>query len=99
MNNNLKTAFISATAFSTAFAVPAFGQTPVFNWTGFYAGINAGAVWNRASVRDRDGWIGPVGRTHDLDSSSFILGVQGGFNWQSDNLVLGGEIDWSFADI
>jgi outer membrane immunogenic protein len=52
----------------------------VYNWTGFYAGLNLGYQWG--SVSDTG-----------LSPSGLAGGVQGGFNWQTGNIVLGGETD------
>lgn len=54
------------------------------NWTGFYAGAHAGY-----------GWAGNGG----LDADGFAGGIQGGYNWQSGQIMLGGEADLSYADI
>jgi outer membrane immunogenic protein len=51
-----------------------------YNWTGFYAGLNLGYDWGSAS-------------NTGLSPSGFAGGVQGGFNWQSGGIVLGGETD------
>jgi outer membrane immunogenic protein len=51
-----------------------------YNWTGFYAGLNLGYDWGSAS-------------NTGLSPSGFVGGVQGGFNWQSGGIVLGGETD------
>ena len=51
-----------------------------YNWTGFYAGLNLGYQWG--SVSDTG-----------LSPSGLAGGVQGGFNWQTGNIVLGGETD------
>ncbi len=78
---------------------------PVFTWTGFYVGVNAGAAWagkdDCATGGDYDGttykaWNG-YGATCDGDrNTSFIGGGQAGFNYQMGALVLGleGDIDW-----
>jgi outer membrane immunogenic protein len=51
-----------------------------YNWTGFYAGLNVGYDWGSAS-------------NTGLSPSGFAGGAQGGFNWQSGSIVLGGETD------
>ncbi len=73
-------------------AAPAPMIAPVFNWTGFYAGLNAGYSWGR----DR----GPLtlGSLTSPDGSTtldgFIGGGQLGYNWQSRNWVFGLEADF-----
>jgi outer membrane immunogenic protein len=58
---------------------------PIFNWTGFYAGLHAGYGWGDSSGLDPDGGFG---------------GGQIGYNWQfSPNWVWGVEADVSGADL
>jgi outer membrane immunogenic protein len=51
-----------------------------YNWTGFYAGLNVGYEWASAS-------------NTGLSPSGFNGGAQGGYTWQTGNIVLGGETD------
>lgn len=52
----------------------------VYNWGGFYAGVNAGYNWGKI--------------TNDPTEPSGIAGgIQAGYNWQSGQFVLGGETD------
>jgi outer membrane immunogenic protein len=63
---------------------------PVFNWTGFYAGVHAGYGWGHATVSDlqennkHDGWL---------------AGGQAGYNVQYGNWVFGAEIDGAWTNI
>jgi outer membrane immunogenic protein len=52
----------------------------VYNWTGFYAGLNLGYEW------------GSVTNT-GLSPGGVAGGVQGGYNWQTGNFVFGAETD------
>ncbi|MDE2577558.1 MAG: porin family protein [Hyphomicrobiales bacterium] len=64
---------------------------PVFTWTGFYVGLNAGYGWNSLS-----------GGANQLfgTPSGFSGGVTGGFNWQAaPNVVVGLEGDWDLTSI
>src|SRR5258708_6844416 len=54
---------------------PAYTPPPAINWTGAYLGLNAGAGWGHA---------GPA------DTSGFVLGAHGGYNFQFDRFVVGG---------
>lgn len=58
---------------------PAYGA-PLYNWTGFYAGVNVGGAWGASSGSNASGVIG---------------GGQIGYNWQAvgSPLVLGLEAD------
>jgi outer membrane immunogenic protein len=64
---------------------PAFA--PMYNWTGFYIGINGGGAWGESS------WTS----TGDFDVSGVLIGGTIGYNWQMGPWVLGleGDIDWT----
>lgn len=65
----------------------------IFNWSGFYLGGHAGyAVEGDAAMRF------PAG-TLNADLDGFLGGVYGGYNYQIQNLVFGGEADISFGDL
>ncbi|MFN3657428.1 MAG: outer membrane protein [Pseudolabrys sp.] len=80
----------AATAASTAFAAdlprgPApYYSSPapagVYNWSGFYAGVNVGYEWGKIS-------------NMSLNPSGLEGGLQAGYNWQSGQFVFGGETD------
>lgn len=58
---------------------------PATNWSGFYAGLNAGYGWASTSV---------TGATGSSNLNGFVGGGQIGYNWQgSSPLVLGLEGD------
>jgi outer membrane immunogenic protein len=59
-----------------------------YNWTGFYAGINAGyafgtSTWTLPAITNK-----PKG---------FLVGGTVGYNWQSGAIVYGIEGDWDWA--
>jgi len=68
---------------------------PIFTWTGFYIGANAGGVWTRDGVTDQlPGSYGAIpGNSNTRSPSGFVGGVQAGYNWQLDNIVLGLEAE------
>lgn len=72
-----------------AFA-PAPAAVPVqgYNWTGFYAGLNAGYGWGSF----RNGAAPLLGKP-----SGAVIGGQAGYNYQMNNFVIGAEGDlyWS----
>jgi len=78
-------------------AVPVEGP---YNWTGVYAGLNAGYAFGhdqRSSLLQ-----GPPGTTIPDDRTGyegFLGGAQIGYNWQYDKLVLGVEADAQGAAI
>jgi outer membrane immunogenic protein len=112
-------ALLAATAISTAAVsaasaadlpvraappAPIFAPAPVFTWTGFYAGVNAGWGW-----RDDDeetvvltGPGIPAGLVGTLqfedDNGGFVGGGQIGYNFQFGAFVVGAEADIQWAD-
>jgi outer membrane immunogenic protein len=62
--------------------------TPVYNWTGFYLGVNGGGGWGHSW------WQSP---STTIDLSGAQLGGTAGYNMQFGNAVLGveGDLDWS----
>jgi outer membrane immunogenic protein len=78
----------------------------VYNWTGFYIGVNAGGASGRIrdtlSIDDTEGFFFPpavpgvaASGSSKLNKSSFTGGVQAGYNWQSDRFVFGLEADFN----
>jgi outer membrane immunogenic protein len=69
---------------------PAFTQAPpMFTWTGFYLGANAGAVW---------GDFTKTGKPIDT-KAGFTGGITAGYNHQINNLVLGLEGDYNYSGL
>ena len=66
--------------------------TPIYNWTGFYAGINAGGGWGTGSLS------GPPA-TGDFDTSGALVGGTLGYNWQTNQIVWGVETDINWSNI
>ena len=74
---------------------------PPFTWTGFYVGLNAGAVWSMGSRSTSlytpasprflaTYYPGNLGNSN----TGFIGGGQAGYNWQTGAFVLGVETDF-----
>jgi outer membrane immunogenic protein len=87
---------IAAPAFAADMAqpmptkAPVLVAEPVFSWTGFYLGANAGYNWG--SGEEAAGALG-------IDPSGWLVGGQVGFNYQfENNIVLGAEADIQWAD-
>jgi outer membrane immunogenic protein len=68
---------------------PAYIPAPVYNWTGFYIGINGGGAFGGSSWNS----------TGNRDISGGLVGGTVGYNYQIGHAVIGveGDIDW--ADI
>ncbi len=58
--------------------------------SGFYAGVNAGASWGGST------WNTSVGSTRS-NSSGALFGGTAGYDWRSDDVVVGleGDFDWN----
>ncbi len=71
---------------------------PAATWSGFYAGIHAGAVDSQTGIRDEDYTLfdadGATAVTNDLTG---LMGIHGGYNWQIGNKVFGIEADYSWT--
>jgi outer membrane immunogenic protein len=82
---------------------------PIYTWTGFYAGVSGGGIWNDSNLTvDVTGPAGPnstpaqnaIATSLGDRSVSWLAGVQAGYNLQMDNkLVLGVEADISGTDL
>jgi outer membrane immunogenic protein len=68
-----------------AYKAPAY-VAPVFNWTGFYVGVNGGGGWGSSK------WS-----PGSLDVSGGLIGGTVGYNWQFGTWVIGleGDADWA----
>jgi outer membrane immunogenic protein len=60
---------------------------PIYNWTGFYIGINGGGAWGHSA------WDSARG----FDLSGGLVGGTAGYNWQTGPWVFGleGDLDWT----
>lgn len=63
---------------------------PVYNWTGFYVGLNLGGSWGR---QDGD-LIGALIGSGSNNLDGLIGGGQIGYNWQINQWVFGLEADF-----
>ena len=72
---------------------PVIAAVPVFTWTGFYVGVNAGYGWNTNDSIT----IGGVRFDID-DEGGFVGGAQAGYNYQIGSFVVGLEGDIQYAD-
>jgi outer membrane immunogenic protein len=61
-----------------------------YNWTGFYAGINAGYGFGSST------WSAPVASPKP---KGFLAGGTVGYNWQSGAIVYGVEGDFDWSDV
>jgi outer membrane immunogenic protein len=73
----------------------------VYDWTGGYFGLNAGAAWNNSSIDVNDISVAPIlpsGFISSIDGNqtAFTGGAEMGYNWQMDSLVMGLETDFNY---
>lgn len=83
--------------------VPAPASPAVYNWTGFYLGVTAGGTWGSYDPRTStvgDAYMSAASAaavnasgTQSIRQSGFATGIEGGYNWQTGNLLLGVEAD------
>jgi outer membrane immunogenic protein len=87
---------------------PIIAAAPIFTWTGFYVGVNAGYGWHNddsnAAVFVPGGAVGvgsPAGTITfgDSEGDGFVGGGQIGYNYQTGSFVIGVETDIQWADL
>jgi outer membrane immunogenic protein len=63
---------------------------PVFTWTGFYVGLNAGYAFGQSN------WTSPMGSSGWFDVNGPLAGGTIGGNYQIGQIVVGaeGDLDW-----
>jgi len=66
----------------------------VYNWTGFYLGINGGFGTGNSNWSD-----GPIGTTGSFTTSGFLIGGTAGVNYQLGEYVFGIEGDGDWANL
>jgi outer membrane immunogenic protein len=69
------------------------GPVPIFDWSGFYVGVQGGYGWGDVDICDNGGCLRP------FDIKGWHGGGTLGWNWQSGMWVAGIEADFSFANI
>jgi len=88
------TAFVGAAAAADiqaarpVYKAPVLAPVPVYNWTGFYVGVNAGYSWGQQDNSISGTAVG----TNKVNG--FIGGGQIGYNWQVNQIVFGLEADF-----
>src|SRR5262245_60090602 len=67
---------------------------PMYNWSGFYIGVQGGFGW-----ADLERPLVTTGVTFTTETSGGLFGGTVGFNWQAGAWVFGFEADYAWADI
>jgi outer membrane immunogenic protein len=113
---SILTAALTSAGAASAADLPArtYSKAPamvaaVYNWTGFYVGLNVGYGWGTDATvltTDTDGAPGGpftalLNQANSVAAkpAGVIGGAQAGYNWQSGRLLAGVEADFSGADI
>jgi outer membrane immunogenic protein len=82
---------------------PAYVPPPVYDWTGFYIGGNAGWGWDTVKSTEIAPGAGafPIGTAFTpRKENGWLGGVQAGYNWQpAPNFVFGLEGEFTWSDI
>jgi len=99
MKKLLVTTLLTLTALSgTAFGQNVIATSSGFNWSGFYAGLNAGGAWNdtcqnwSASTTVGNNILGTISCPNN---SYFMYGLQVGYNFLvTPQFMIGGEADF-----
>lgn len=101
----MKTAFTFSAVAMSVFTVGAHAAdfTPAtgYDWTGFYAGVNAGASKNNSEVDQEYSYVNikrheDVSARFDNSQTAFTGGAMLGYNYQIKNVVLGVETDLNY---
>jgi outer membrane immunogenic protein len=90
---------------------PAPVIAPIYGWTGFYVGLNAGGAWNESNpttttlsppvqyfATSSVPAIALVGN-QNINRSGFTGGATGGYNWQVSSAVVGIEADFNYFGV
>ncbi len=79
--------------------------TSIYDWTGFYLGTKAGAAYTHSDTPTlaqtsslftaiQANSVNQSGQQQKIDTSGFLAGITGGYNWQvNDHYLLGWEVD------
>jgi len=77
---------------------------PIYDWSGFYIGINGGGAssrkcWDINNFTARGVVVSPAVREGCHDATGGIVGGQIGYRWQASNWVFGLEAQGDWADL
>jgi outer membrane immunogenic protein len=80
---------------------PTFAAVPAFSWTGFYVGLNGGYGFGESRIgvtqNPSSALFGADPFSYKSKPAGFIGGVQAGYNYQFNNIVLGVEADLQYS--
>jgi outer membrane immunogenic protein len=90
-------AAITMPAFAADFPVKAPAREASYDWTGFYVGINGGYGLARDPSSTTIWFYGNPVESFSNGPQGVLGGVQIGYNWQWQHLVVGAETDFQFS--
>ena len=93
MRNSVFAAVLLVLVLGCGAAWAAGPAAAAYNWTGFYAGLNAGAAKNNSGYFIDASDLSASG---SFDNPAFTVGGQAGYNYQAGNLVYGLETDFNY---
>lgn len=70
---------------------------PVYGWSGFYIGANVGYSWGRWSSTSDAPIFPTASTTASPHVDGWLAGLQAGYNWQINRLLLGLEADYQIT--
>jgi outer membrane immunogenic protein len=90
---------VSANAADLPVKAPIYKAPPavVYNWAGFYVGIEGGYAWGHSNVTDVNGYnaVSPVG-DFSYNPTGGVGNLYGGYNFQFDPFIVGVEGEFGY---
>jgi outer membrane immunogenic protein len=91
-----KIALYDKTSSPMAVKAPPPAPVPVYNWTGWYVGVNAGGGMAFGTIDDKSAFFSA---SDGFQRGFAEVGGQIGYNWQFGSTVLGIEGDWNWNSL
>jgi outer membrane immunogenic protein len=103
---------LATTLAVAGFGAPALAQETATPWNGFYIGGVVGGAWGHTKARANvttgngavvippsDAALLGTATSNDKTKAGFTGGVEGGYNYQMGNWLIGAEVDWTTLDL
>lgn len=90
---------VLTSAVASGVAAESESEIKASTWTGFYAGISAGAIFDKSHLDSSHIFFINPSYTEHPNKTEFLPGIQAGYNHQlASGLVLGGEAAFTYPD-